>query len=212
MPKLILFEGPEGAGKTSIAKRLAKQFANAGTDVTYLREPGGDAVGEAIRGVLLNPAFKGLMEPMAEFFLFQASRAQFVRRMVQPLLKAGKTVILDRYSLSTMAYQVAARGLPLAQCLTAIEIATGGLIPDVTFLLTCSFETGRERQAAAGKKPDRLEAEDPSFHHAVLRGYQDFARVLPDWNIKTIDTDPLSENRVFEQVLEALRVDEGIVC
>lgn len=206
----ILFEGPEGAGKTTIAKRLAQQFKDAGTIVSYLREPGGDEIGEAIREVILNKEFKNLMEPMAEFFLFQASRAQFVRRTIQPLLTAGNHVILDRYSLSTMAYQIAARGLPLVQCLSAIDIATGGLVPDMTFLLTCSYETGRERQRNAGKVPDRLEAEDPAFHRAVLKGYHDFARILPAWNIKIIDTDPLSEERTFNRVLDILQTEYDI--
>lgn len=207
----ILFEGPEGAGKTVNAKRLAQQIQASGSPATYLREPGGDKVGEAIREVILRKDFKGLMEPMAEFFLFQASRAQFIRRMVRPLLDAGHTVVLDRYSLSTMAYQIAARGLPLVQCLSAIDIATGGLVPDITFLLTCSYEVGRERQEQAGKEPDRLEAEDPDFHRRVLKGYEDFSRILPDWNVHTIDTDPLSEQRVYQRVLEILRTEHGVI-
>lgn len=208
---LMLYEGPEGAGKTDNATRMVKHLQDAGVKAKYLREPGGDVVGEAVRAVLLNKEFKGLMEPMAEFFLFQGSRAQFVRRTVRPLLDQGVTVVLDRYSLSTMAYQIAARGLPLAPCLTAIDIATGGLIPDITFLLMCSYETGRERQALAGKAPDRLEAEDPSFHRKVIKGYEDFASILPDWNIYTIQTDPLSRDRVFERTLEILRAEHGVL-
>jgi dTMP kinase len=207
---LLLFEGPEGAGKTTIAKRLTEQYREIGIKATYLREPGGDKVGEAIRGVILDKEFKDIMEPMTEFFLFQASRAQFVRRMIKPLLSRGHHVIMDRYSLSTMAYQVAARGLPLVECLSAIQIATGGLIPDLTFLLTCSYETGRERQRLAGKEPDRLEAEDPDFHRRVLKGYQDFARILPDWNIKTIDTESLSKEEVLSRVRELLQAEHGV--
>lgn len=207
---LILFEGPEGVGKTTHAQRLAKEYVDAGIDAMYLREPGGDKIGESIRSLILNVEFKDQMEPMAEFFLFQASRAQFVRRTVRPLLDRGCTVVLDRYSLSTMAYQIAARGLPLVQCLSAIDTATGGLVPDVTLLLTCSYETGRERQQAAGKEPDRLESEGIRFHRAVLEGYKDFARILPEWNIHVIDTDPLSQERVFQRVLELLRADQGV--
>jgi dTMP kinase len=160
--------------------------------------------------VLLDPAHKG-MEALTEFFLFQASRAQFIRRMVKPLAAQGADVVLDRYSLSSMAYQIAGRRLPLAPCLSAIELATGGLVPDITFLLICSYETGRERLAASGKAPDRLEAEDARFHRTVIKAYEDFARLLPAWNIHTIETDGLSPERVYGKIQQTLASEFDVV-
>jgi dTMP kinase len=191
---LIVLEGPEGAGKTTMAKRLAEEIG-----ARYLREPGGDDVSEAIRKVLLNPAHKG-MSSLAEFFLFQASRAQFVRNILTPALKETH-VILDRYSLSTMAYQITGRRLPMAACLSAIELATDGLVPDLTLLLMCSYETGKSRQVAAGKVADRLESETRDFHDRVASGYRNFAQCLPTWNINLLEVDAMSEEEVFSSIL-----------
>jgi dTMP kinase len=206
---LILFDGPESAGKTTTARRLVEYLQSSKTDALYVREPGGNAVCEAIRGVLLDPKHKG-MEPLTEFFLFIASRAQVLSAVVRPALEAGTTVVLDRYSLSTMAYQIAGRGLPLAPCLGALELATKGLVPDRTFLLTCSYETSRARQAADAKKLDRLEQEGEAFHRRVIGAYDGFARLLPDWNIAHIQTDGLSLDGVFHRVLETFRDDHSV--
>jgi len=207
---LILFDGPESAGKTTISHRLVEHLKSSGVNALYVREPGGNAVCEAIRTVLLNPQHKG-MEPLTEFFLFLASRAQVLSAVVRPALAASTTVVLDRYSLSTMAYQIAGRGLPLALCLSALELATKGLVPDKTFLLTCTYETSRARQEAQGKKLDRLEQEGESFHRRVIGAYEGFARLLPDWNIANIATDGFSLDGVFHRVLESLRADEGVI-
>lgn len=210
---LILFEGGEGVGKSTTAKRLFNHMQSAQEPILLLREPGvkpGDgSVGEAIRSILLDPKCRD-MEPLCEFFLFQASRAQFVRQQLMPALAAKQTVILERFALSTMVYQIAARGLPLAPCLSAIELATEGLVPDITFVLTCSYERSHARVAQRGGM-DRIEREPPEFHRKVLEAYESFSRILPYWNIHTIHTDTLPEEDVFQKVLGVLCAEHGVV-
>jgi dTMP kinase len=202
--ELDLIDGPESAGKTTNAKRLVAHLRSVGRRVEYVREPGTDEVAEEVRKVLLKRRAEGKVVPLAEFFLFLASRAQVLATTVRPLLAAGITVVLDRYSLSTIAYQVAGRQLPLAPCLSALELATGGLVPDVTILLTCSFETSCARQKADGKELDRLELEGEDYHRRVIQAYSDFAPILPTWNIHTIQTDGLTKDGVFEQILDVV--------
>jgi dTMP kinase len=111
---------------------------------------------------------------------------------------------MDRFSLSTMAYQIAGRGLPLAPCLSALALATNGVVPDVTVLLMASVGVGRMRQAAMKKTADRIEAEDISFHVRVNEGYRDFARLLPSWHITTIDTDTRTEDEVYRELVHVI--------
>ncbi len=208
---IILLEGAEGAGKTTNAKRLEEHLRLAGVDVLYTREPGGNPISEAIRGILLDPMYAGQVDPLAEFFLFQASRVQFINHVLRPATEAGRTVILDRYALSTIAYQIAGRGLPMAQCLNAIEFALGGLLPDLTFLLMANYETGRARQELQKKKLDRMESETREFHERVIDGYWAFSKVLPAWNIHTIETDGLPPDGVFNRMLDIMRAEEGVI-
>lgn len=197
----IVIEGPESAGKTSNSKRLVEYLVRQGFNAVYVREPGGDRIAESIRGLLLNPDHKGLLVPLAELFLFLASRAQVLENVVRPKLAENCIVVLERYSLSTMAYQIAGRGLPMAQCLSALDLATGGLVPDRTFLLTCTHETSCLRQQADGKRLDRFELETESFHRRVIAAYDGFASVLPHWNIHRISTDAKEPDAVFGEIL-----------
>jgi dTMP kinase len=199
----ILFEGPEGAGKTTHVRRFVEDLATkAGIAALSVREPGGTEAGNAIRSILLSPESK--LVPLSEFFLFQAARAQLIQTTVQPALDDGGVVVMDRFTLSTMAYQIAGRGLPLAPCLAALELATDGLIPDVTVLLMASVGVGRMRQAAMKKSADRIEAEDLSFHTRVNHGYRDFARLLPSWRVETILTDNLTVDEVYHKAVAAI--------
>jgi dTMP kinase len=208
---LILFEGGESVGKTTNSKRLEARLKRSGLDALYVREPGGDRIAESIRGVLLDPDHKGLVAPLAELFLFLASRAQVLEHIVRPALARGTIVVLDRYSLSTMAYQIAGRGLPLAQCLSALDLATSGLVPDRTFLLTCTYETSCERQKADGKRLDRFELEDSAFHRRVIEAYHGFAGILPSWNIHHVRTDALTPDQVFIEILTNLDVPADVL-
>ncbi len=199
----IVFEGQEGAGKTSQASRLVKSLHERGRrDAIQVREPGGTRIGETIRTILLDVANTG-MHPLTEFFLFLASRVKFVEDIVKPKVEQGHIVVADRFALSTMAYQIHARGLPEGPCMTAINLAVQDSHPDVYILLTVTPERGRHRQEKQGKKADRLESENLDFHRKVNEGYRYFGSKVA--NCHVIDTDDLTEDQVHEKVLEYLQ-------
>lgn len=195
----IAFEGVEGSGKgTQI--RLAKEYLESlGLDVLVTREPGGTALGERLREILLDHA-TGAIDAKAEALLFAASRAQHVASVIRPALAEGKVVICDRYIDSSLAYQGWARGLGEQDVLTLNVWATQGLFPDLTILLHLEPEAGLRR---AGKSPDRIEMEDGEFHAKVADAYLKIAEEHPERFI-VIDADDTPE-RVHEQVVAALR-------
>src|ERR1051325_8531880 len=131
---LIVLEGPEGAGKTTQLRRRGEWSSAKKKDVITAREPGGTPLGDEIRKLLLDPASD--ITPRAESLLFMASRAQLVEKEIGPALTRGAIVLLDRFFLSTYAYQVAGRGLPHEDIVAANRLATDGLRPDATLLLT----------------------------------------------------------------------------
>ena len=143
---LIVFEGAEGAGKSTQLRRLAECLGKAGRDVVAVREPGGTVVGDEIRRILLDPASD--IVPRAEALLFMASRAQLVEREIRPALEQGAIVLVDRFFLSTYAYQGVGRGLPEDELRQANAMATTGLVPDLTLLLTIPVERGMARVGA----------------------------------------------------------------
>ena len=165
----IVVEGPEGAGKSTLVQWLGGQLAVAGHRVVAVREPGGTPVAEAARELALRS--KAELSPAAELFLILAARADLVDRVIRPALAAGDVVLADRFGLSTMAYQVAGRGLPQRDVATAHHLATGGLEPDLTLVLDLPVAVGRSRQRAAGKRQDRFERLDDAFHERVRIAY-----------------------------------------
>jgi dTMP kinase len=169
----IVVEGPEGAGKSTLIRWLEAQLLADGQRVLTVRQPGGTPVAEAARKLALKS--KHDITPAAELFLFLAARADLVERVVRPGLAEGQAILADRYDLSTIAYQVAGRGLPRAEVETALRLATGGLVPDLTLVLDLPVEIGRERQRRARKAQDRLEGQDDAFHERVRAAYREAA-------------------------------------
>lgn len=167
--RFIVLEGPEGVGKSTLASRLAGRLAEAGVECVAVREPGGTPVAEAARRAALedHPA-----SPVVELYLMLAARADLVAAVIRPALAAGKTVLSDRYALSTEAYQVAGRGLDAGFVREANARATGGLGPDLMLVLDLPDGVGRSRQLAAGKRGDRLDQETDDFHRRVGAFYR----------------------------------------
>lgn len=180
----ITFEGPEGGGKSTQARRLAAALRATGFAVTLVYEPGSTKLGEAIRRLVLTPGESGALSPRAEALLFATARAQLVEEVIRPALARGDIVICDRFSDSTFAYQIGGRGLPAEAVAAVVDFATAGLRPDLTFLLDLEVSTGLARKA--GGAGDRLEAEAIRFHQAVRESYRSLAMQEPE-RIKTID-------------------------
>jgi dTMP kinase len=166
----IVVEGPEGAGKSTLTRWLTAQLLAEGRRVLTVRQPGGTPIAEAARKLALKS--KHEITPAAELFLFLAARADLVDRVVRPALDDGQVVLADRYDLSTLAYQVAGRGLPRPEVEAALRLATGGLVPDLTLLLDVKVAVGRERQRRAQKEQDRIEVQDDAFHERVREAYR----------------------------------------
>jgi dTMP kinase len=193
----ITLEGPEGAGKTLQAERLADALNAEGHPVRLTREPGGTRLGEQIRSIVL-AATQGdrAIEPVADALLFNAARAQLVAEVIRPALAAGEIVICARFADSTLAYQGYGAGLPLEDLKAVEEAATGGLVPDLTILLDVPPEVGLARKADASR--NRFEAAfDLEFHRRVRDGFLDLARQQPErWRVidATRDADAVFDD------------------
>ncbi len=171
----IVFEGPDKSGKSTQARLLADTLRGRGHAVLHTREPGGTSVAEGVRKVLLDPALT--IDPLAELFLYEASRAQHTNEKIIPALKAGQVVISERFTMSTDAYQGAARGLGLKTTTTLNRIATSGLKPDLTILLDIPVAEFDSRDQ--GRELDRLERENAEFRLKVRNGYLKAAKGDP---------------------------------
>lgn len=204
--KLIVFEGAEGAGKTTQIKRLAERLARAGIPCVAVREPGGTPVGDAIREILLDREWH--VTDATEALLFMASRAELIEREVRPSLIAGKVVLLDRFFLSTYAYQIAGRGLPEQEVRAANRLATGGLVPDFTLLLDIPAKEGLARADARGGR-DRMEKSGAEFHDQVGKAFRKFSD--REWQDSHPECGPITlidgtgdEAAVYTRVVGAL--------
>jgi dTMP kinase len=197
----ITLEGPEGSGKSTHAPRLAEYLRSSGRDVLLTREPGGTSIGDQLRIVLNDHANAG-MEPRAETLLFCASRAQLASQMIQPHLKHGGTVVCDRFSDSTLAYQGYGRGLDRDMLISICDFAIGTLTPDVTLLLDLPVEIGLSRRRHSSGDWNRLDALEVEFHRRVRQGYLELARQEPARWIR-IDAEK-EEEEVWSQILKAV--------
>jgi dTMP kinase len=182
MGLFITFEGSEGCGKSTQARLLAEHLRTAGYQVSHVREPGGTAIGDQIRSIVLGMQ-NTEMDPTAESLLFSASRAQLVNQVIRPQLAAGGIVICDRYADSTYAYQGYGLGRNLADLRTLTAIATAGLVPDVTFWLRIDPAVGLRRKLhpnASAVEWNRLDAHELAFHLRVAEGYDALAHAEPN--------------------------------
>jgi len=175
----ITFEGIEGCGKSTQAKRLALRLDDLGVPLVLTHEPGGTSVGEGIRRILLDSRNRHL-SALAELLLYGADRAQHVTEVIKPALEQGKWVLCDRFYDATTVYQGYARGLDMAFVLSMNQKASQGLRPHRTILIDCPVEVGLGRALARNERllqdeQDRFEREKREFHEAVRKGYLDMA-------------------------------------
>lgn len=171
----ITFEGIEGCGKSTQAKRLVDRLRELAIPLIFTMEPGGTRVGQDIRRILLDPRNQGL-SPLAELLLYTADRAQHMEEVIKPALEQVKWVVCDRFFDATTVYQGYVRGEDIALIRTLNEKASLGVWPDITFLLDCPVEVGLERALRRNKSQllegqDRFERERKEFHQAVREGY-----------------------------------------
>ncbi|MGH9156706.1 MAG: dTMP kinase [Acidimicrobiales bacterium] len=172
--RLVAFEGADGCGKSTQAARLAERLG-----AVLTREPGGTAVGERLRALLVDPATAGL-DVRAEALLMAAARAQHVAEVIAPALATGADVVVDRFSHSSLAYQGHGRGLPVDEVAWLSDWATVGRWPDVVVLLEVPASVASDRLGAV----DRFEAESTAFHARVVEGYRAMAAADPArWRI-----------------------------
>ena len=210
--RFIVFDGPDGSGKSTQFHRFAQILQSSGLEVCLLREPGGTAIGEKIRSILLDPSHSE-MDVHCEMLLYMASRAQVVSQIIRPALSRGQVVLADRFISSTLAYQGTAGGMPTVDILRVGQIAVGSSWPDWVVIFDVDEETAAKRLAANPKTKsrkyvkveqptlfsDRLELKGIEYQRAVRRGYLDQARSDPKRYI-LLDAS-MSSDAVFDSLL-----------
>jgi len=211
---LISFEGIDGAGKSTQIQELLHALGTRGVDAITLREPGGTAVAEKIRQILLESSHE--ISPVGELLLFSASRAELVQQVIMPALASGKTVILDRFFDSTTAYQGYGRGIDMELLRSIIAISTCGITPDITFYLDLEPEEAMKRKFSKTSLPlafesdelDRMERSGVEFYRKVRQGYLDIAHIHSErfvW-INALDSVPVIHKRILALLKERFEV------
>ncbi|MBR4682067.1 MAG: dTMP kinase [Elusimicrobiaceae bacterium] len=196
--KFIVLEGPDRCGKSTQAKMLLNYLITQGNDVILTREPGGTRTAERIRQIVLEPGLS--VTAMTELFLYEASRAQHTEELILPALEAGKTVLCERYTMSTCAYQGYGRGIPLRIIRTLNRIATQNLVPDLTlvFLMSDKYFTERGEYLYS----DRLEREDIAFRKKMRRGYLNMIKRTPNAYLVDADKDIMDVQTRVQEILK----------
>jgi dTMP kinase len=199
--KFITFEGIDGSGKSTQLRMLANVLSARGLDVVTTREPGGTSVGQALREAFLETT--ETVAPMAELLAFAADRAQHVEYLIKPAIAAGRIVISDRYADATFAYQGAGRGFPEDKVNQVIELATGGLKPDLTLFFDITVETAinrmKARDASQATK-NRMDEETAEFYNRVREAYFGIAEREPE-RFQVIEASGSVES-IHENVVE----------
>lgn len=209
--RFLVFEGPDGSGKSTQLRRFANACKDAGLTLCEMREPGGTDVGEEIRNILLDHAHKD-MSLRCEMMLYMASRAELVEQRAKPALKKGHFVLADRFVASTLAYQGAGGGLPIEEINAAAEVAIGGAWPDLVIVFDVDEATAAKRTGTHGKKnakhemtlfSDRMEAKGAEYHRRVRAGYLKQVEQDPDHYL-CIDARG-GEDEVFDDLMRSLK-------
>lgn len=198
--RFITLEGGEGAGKSTLLAGLRAHIEARGVPLVQTREPGGTAVGEAVRAIVLDPSARDLAAE-TELLLMFASRAQLVREVIEPALAAGRWVLCDRYVDASYAYQGGGRGQPAARIAELERWACAGLVPDLTLLLDLPVATGRARAAGRGEA-DRIEVEADAFFERVRASYRARAAAEPQ-RFRVLDAG-LAPEQVLAAAIAAL--------
>lgn len=208
MSLFVTFEGTEGSGKSTQITMLAERLLALGYHVVQTREPGGTALGEAVRGIVLDSELH--IGAATEAYLMTAARAEHVERVIRPALAAGAIVLSDRYVDSTIAYQGAGRGLPVDELRSMQELAIDGLWPDLTLLLDLPVEIGLARRASAGDA-NRIDRERRDFHERVGAWFRaEAVRDTQRWRI--VDAQPTASivhTEVFGLVMARLSLGQA---
>lgn len=178
----ITMEGPDGAGKSTQIDLLKKYLEDKGYNILLTRDPGGNDISEAIRGIILNKDFTE-MGYMTELLLYASARAQLVKENIKPALEAGTAVIADRFVDSSAVYQGIGRGLGIDTVYKLNEFALQGIMPDMTILMDLDAEVGLARKKNQAEL-DRMERESVDFHKKVVAGYRDLADRYPERILK----------------------------
>lgn len=201
--RFIVFDGNEGCGKSTQAKRLQQHLQQRGIDSILVRDPGTTRIGEMIRAILLNPDHDE-MGMRCEMLLYMAARAQMMKEVIQPALDAGQWVISDRFVSSTLAYQLGGDGLSMQQISQVAQVAIGDRFPDLTLILDLPVTVSQSRVTAkfthktatlfgveVKEVKDRIEKRDLSYHEKVRQNFLTQANTFPDrYRVINADRDP----------------------
>jgi len=197
----VTFEGIDGCGKSTQVSEAQKRLAEKGIACCVTREPGGTAIAEAIRGMLLSPDNKEMCDP-CEVLLYLAARAQHCDEKIAPALGRGEVVLCDRFQEATFAYQGFGRGFDIGTLAQMNEFATAGVAPSLTFVFDIDVDTSISRLKKTGKPQDRLEASGREFYEKVRKGYLNLAARYPHRIVVLPGTAPVEQlaESVFEKI------------